>query len=315
MRFASPIPALASLAFLLAACGGPDFVAGGRSLPIPEDPGIYALRANDELERLDGPAEWERKTWPRRSDLEPGIEFIVLEPGIGRDQAGVNDPARLWRIAWLRSDIEPTGAAGPRSGSEWVLASLDSQSEPVAVTWHPEIRGLFHLAPSRPLEPGLYELVLTRGTGERARVGVLWNSVDKRDYAAANCVDRLIGGQPQFQSCIAPAAYHSEPNLVREARAEAPVATQPNTLRITLGKPSREAGGLRITGTVVNASDRAQRVPMLRGTILDNAGIATDSWVFSAQAASIGPKGEVPFTTWRSAPDGASRLDVDFVGR
>lgn len=308
------------LATALTACGGPDFTAGGRELPVPEDPGLYALTGSDELRRLDGPAAWERETWPRRSDLDPGVEFIVFEPGIGGAVDGGAAPARLWRVAWVRSDILPTGAAAPAKGSEWVLAGLDTQAEPVTTTWHPEIRGLFHLAPSQPLAPGLYELGLTGGGGERARIGVAWSSVDKRDYAAANCVDRIVGEPVSFRPCGAAGAGAG---MVQEARAVAPQpigaparpqpASAPPPLRITLGDPVRENDGLRIHGSVVNTSAKAQRIPMLQGTILDASGTPADRWFFEAPEPSVGPGQQVSFTSWRRTPPGAARLDVDFV--
>lgn len=309
------------IAGTLAACGGAKFTAGGRDLPVPDDPGLYALTRSGELRRLDGSPSWERETWARRSDLSPDVEFIVHEPGIGGAAGNGAAPAGLWRVAWVRSDILPTGAAAPAQGSEWVQAGLDTQSQPVAATWHPEIRGLFHLAPTSPLAPGLYELRLEGGSGERARIGVAWSSVDRREYAAANCVDRIVGEPVRFQPCgaasgagVVQAARAMAPQPISAPPSPQPVAAAP-PLRITLADPVREDDGLRIRGTVVNTSAQARRVPMLQGTILDASGTPADRWFFSALEPSVGPGQEVSFTSWRRAPPGAARLDVDFVAR
>jgi hypothetical protein len=306
----------ALLAGALTACGGGAFVAGGRNLPIPEAPGIYALTADGALYRLDGPPEWERETWADRSEFGPAVEFVVLEPQLAKAPATPDVPARLWRLAWHRSDIEPTGVAAPRTGSEWVVADLDSQAEPLTATWNPDVPGMVHLAPAGPLVPGLYEFALTRGTGLRARVGVRWSAVNKRDYAAANCVDRIGEDPPRFQPC-ATAPSPSSQGLVREVPAPATVAAPAiaEPLRIRLASPARENGRFRIHGAVVNSTAEAQPVPLMRGIIFDQAGRPADSWYFAAQDAVVGPRSEVPFTAWRLAGEGGSRLDVEFVER
>lgn len=314
----------AFLASALTACGGgPDLVAGGRELPVPDEPGVYALTADGDLHRLDGPPEWESQTWPQRSEFGPDVQFVVYEP----DLAGSPAPARLWRVAWLRSEIQPTGIAGPRAGSEWVVADLESQSEPLLVTPSTSVPGLIHLAPARPLSPGLYEFAYTQSAGVRARVGVNWSGTDKRTYAAANCVDRIAGSAPMFQPCAgspqAPAG-----GIMREASmtAPAPAAVTPavteavpaavaGPLKISLESPIRENGGWRVRGVIVNASAQMQPAPVLRGTILDAAGSPADHWYFNADDSLIAPGSEVSFTTWRRAPAGGSRLNVDMVER
>jgi hypothetical protein len=304
----APLVLISSVA--LAACGGPRFESDGRALPTPDDPGIYLL-AGDELRRIDGSPEWEQKTWPSRSDLGPDVEFIVFDPSIASVPAG--EAITLARVAWLRSEIERTGQAAPASGSQWVVTGLDDFTEPMVATPHPELAGVVHLRPTDwRLQPGLYELALTTGTRRRARVGVLWSSLDKRAYSAANCVDRMLAYEARFQSCtdsaVAPAQEISTP---------APLsAPQPavSALRITLDKPVREHGGLTIRGSILNTSGSPQRVPTLKGTIYDAAGQPTDTWLFAAPEESVAPGSESGFTTWRPAPDGAARLNVDFVG-
>jgi hypothetical protein len=303
---------LCAIALALTACGGgPQFAAGGRPLPTPEEPGLYVLTPGDELARVDGSPEWERKTWAARSDFAPGVEFILYEPAL----AGPPGQAvSLWRVAWLRSELEPTGQAAPVSGSQWVVAHLDSLSVPLAATPHPEIPGIVHYGPAERLGPGLYELqVSPPGVPSRqARIGVMWSSLDKRGYAAAHCVDRVLGGDAAFQPCMAShaggtlSAAYGGPQVSQEP-AGAP-------LRIELFDPVRENGGLRIQGTVRNASSSVQAVPLLQATVVDGAGRPLDSWVFPPPERRIAPGGQVTFTIWRPVRDDAARLDVDFVG-
>jgi hypothetical protein len=50
-----------------------------------------------------------------------------------------------------------------------------------------------HIVPTAPLEPGLYTLRIVNPGARQARIGVAWNSVNQRQYSAANCVDRYEG--------------------------------------------------------------------------------------------------------------------------
>lgn len=305
-----------TIALALAACGGgQQFSAGGRPLPTPDAPGVYVLTAGDELARIDGSPEWELKTWPARSDFAPGVEIIVYEPAlVGAPGQAVD----LWRVAWLRSELEPTGQAAPVSGSIWVAARLDNLRVPLAATPHPEIPGIFHFGPAEPLGPGIYELhVSPPGVeGRQGRFGILWSSLDKRTYSSAHCVDRVLGGGTAFQPCTA-ALVSSQVAGTRSAAYGGPqVSPEPagTPLRIELFKPVRENGGLRIQGTVHNASASVQQVPMLQATVLDGSGQPVDSWMFAPHESRIAPGGQLLFTTWRPVRGDASRLDVDFVG-
>ena len=298
-----------AVAVALAACGGgPEFTAGGRDLPTPEEPGVYVLTSGGELSRIDGPPDWERKTWPERADFSPAAELIVHEPAIAR---GTGEEIELWRVAWLRSELQPTGQAAPVDGSQWVAADLEELRVPLAVTPHPEIPGIVHLDPGDRLEPGLYELqVSPRGVERRqGRFGVMWNSLDRRSYSAAHCVDRVLGGGTGFRPCTAShAASMQETNAAVSSMQQA-VAP----LRIEGLETTRQDGGLRIRGTVRNTSDQVQAVPRLEATVLDASGKPMDSWVFAPPSDRIGPGGRIAFTTWQPVAPGASRLDVDFA--
>jgi hypothetical protein len=301
-----------ALSLILAACGGPDFAVNGRELPEPDDPGFYVLASDGDLRRIDGSPEWERQTWAQRSDLAPDIEFIVLDNSLAGATAGRAVPVRMSRVAWLRSELEPTGQAAPAAGSQWVATGLEAFDEPVVATPHPRIAGLFHLQPAAPLQPGLYEISLDTGSLRRARIGVLWNATDKRVYSAAHCVDRVLDYTTRFQRCADSGAAQAQ-----YVAAPAPAVPQPPSplgLQISLDKPLKESGGLTITGNIVNTSGSTQRLPELQGQILDASGQVIDSWLFTAPSGVMQPGESTQFSTWRPSPNGAARLNVDFVG-
>jgi len=316
LHHSTRIPLIGALALLLTSCGGNDFTVGGRELPTPEEPGIYALDPEGELVRLDGNPEWERKSWGQRSDLSPDTQFIVLDPTLAGGAPRSATPATLTRVAWLRSELEPSGLAAPVSGSQWVTPNLESFTEPLTLTWHPKIAGFVHLQPADDrLDPGLYELTVHSESRRHARVGIQWTGVDKRQYSAANCVDRMVAYDMRYEPCTAQPYImaQSVSDVAAPAPVPAPAATAQG-LKISLDRPVPEHGGLTVRGKVRNISAMAQTVPTMRGTLLDASGRPTDSWLFSAPTQSIGPGGEVAFTTWVPTSEGASRLNVDFAG-
>ena len=297
-------------ALTLAACGGgPEFTAGGRELPTPDDPGVYVLTSEGDLSRIDGAPEWERKTWPERANFAPGAELIVYEPALAD---GSGEAIDLWRVAWLRSELQPSGRAAPVDGSQWVVANLEGLRVPVAVTPHPRIPGIVHLDPGESLDPGLYELQISPPGVERrqGRFGIRWKSLDRREYSAAYCVDRVRGGDTAFRPCAA--SYTGPPPTEHHASASAEYpAGEP--LSIESLETRREEGGLRIQGVVRNLSGRVATVPMLRATLLDASGRPMDSWTFAPPRSRIVPGGRMTFAASRPVSQGASRLNVDFV--
>jgi hypothetical protein len=169
----------------LALIVGVSACAGTRepSYPIPDEPGIYAFTTKDDLQRLDGDQDWEVESWPERSNMPSNVQFVVSDPAL-RSASNVE----LWRVAWVRSDINAQGQAMPVDGSEWAVAPMESFAIPFRYETTPDKPGVVHIAPTTPLTPGLYTL---RVTGARqARIGVAWNGVDHREYSAMNCVDR-----------------------------------------------------------------------------------------------------------------------------
>lgn len=316
MRRMIPTPLLLALALALAACGGgPEFAAGGRPLPTPEERGVYVLTPGGELARVDGSPEWERRSWTGRSDFQPGIEFIVRDPALAGGPERQEAPVKLWRVTWLRSELQTNGQAAPADGSKWVVAPLERLRAPLRATAHPEIPEIRHYAPAESLAPGLYELQVESAAGRSrtARIGVRWSSVDKRDYASAHCVDRVAAGEPAFRPCEArrDGSGRGDRQGRGEVHSSEPAGAPP--LRIALGEPVREDGGLRVRGAVRNLSASAQPAPMLRATVRDVGGRPLESWEVSPPGRRFAPRGRMPFETRGPAPQGASRLDVDFV--
>ncbi|MGM0583874.1 MAG: hypothetical protein ACQEUZ_04425 [Pseudomonadota bacterium] len=316
MRKMIPTPLLLASALALAACGGgPEFAAGGRPLPTPEERGVYVLTPGGELARVDGSPEWERGSWPARSDFGPEIEFIVRDPALAGGSGQGEAPVKLWRVAWLRSELQTNGRVAPAQGSKWVVAPLERLRAPLRATAHPGIPEIRHYTPAQPLAPGLYELQVESAAGRSrtARVGVRWSSVDQRDYASAHCVDRVAADERAFRPCDAgrDGSERGDQRGRGEVFSSEPAGAPP--LRIALGEPAREDGGLRVRGTVRNLSASVQPAPMLRATVRDAAGRPLESWVFPPPERRIAPGGRMPFETRGPAPEGASRLDMDFV--
>lgn len=182
---------IARNALSLALLAGVSACAGTRepSYPVPDEPGIYAFTSDDELHRLDGDSEWEMETWPERSNMPSNVHFVIYEPALAGRSAG--NSVELWRVAWVRSEINAQGQAMPISGNEWAVAPFERFSIPFRYESPPGDTEIVHVVPTVPLQPGLYTVSI-RGARE-ARVGVTWNSVDQRQYAAQNCVDRYEG--------------------------------------------------------------------------------------------------------------------------
>jgi hypothetical protein len=282
----------------LTACGG----AGvQQTFPIPEDPGLYAWKTNGELQRIDGPQDWEVKTWSSRSDLDPGTRFIAYDPA-AKNAAGMTaTDFSLWRVSWLRSEIGADGAAGPRQGSEWVTARL----EPFAVQLEERVSrvdpGAVLITPAQPLEPGLYSFQIDSPQGAKvARLGIDWSSVDRRNYSARNCVDAYAGQQESYHLC--------------SAQGEALNQLALDGLEITLVDPLRVGDSLVIQGVVVNTAQQAREVPALEATLRDAQGGVLKRWVFNPGQSRLEPGERLKFKT--NAPPtmlNASKVQVSFA--
>lgn len=344
---------IAQSAMCLALIVGATACAGTRdpSYPTPDDPGIYAITSDEDLYRLDGDAEWEVETWPERSSMPSNVHFVIYEPALAGRSAG--SAVELWRVAWVRSEINAQGQAMPISGSEWAVAPIEQFSVPFRYESPPGETEVVHVVPTTPLQPGLYTLRVPGG--RQARVGVAWNSVDQRQYSALNCVDRYednayrtctaavgpaMGAQAMpaepadagvtatggLASLSAPqpaptTVTQPAPTVAQPAPAVAPAAAQPATvpasaegLQITLVDPVRRNDGLVIQGVVTNTGSEVRTIPTMQGSLETSTGQEVRRWQFQPPVATLAPGERANFETEvRPIPAGVARASVAFL--
>jgi hypothetical protein len=346
--FATPSMRIARHAMSLALLVGASACAGNRepSYPIPDEPGLYAFTTKDNLQRLDGDREWEAETWGERSNMPGNVQFVINDPALAGRSPGSS--VELWRVAWVRSEINAQNQAMLVNGSQWAVAPLEPFSIPFRYESPAGQTDIVHIVPTVPLEPGLYTLRIVNPGARQARVGVAWKSVDQRQYSAANCVDRYAGEGNVYRTCTtnvgalpAPAAgyqYSPEPASVENgglaslapAPAPAPAAivapapaptlatAQPAAspgLQIALVEPVRKNDGLVIQGVVINTSSQMQTIPTMQGSLEDQAGQEVRRWVFQPPVQSLAPGARANFRTEvRPIPTGIARASVAFVG-
>ncbi|OOG28128.1 hypothetical protein B1C78_02105 [Thioalkalivibrio denitrificans] len=259
---------------------------GGRDAP-PDEHGLYATHGGD-LQRLDGDREWEMETWEVRSNLSPGTEFVIRHPEARGDADSLKEMIQLRRVAWVRSEITREGDIGPVDGSSWAVTEVDSLRVPFTVETMDGEAGVVRVIPDDRLERGLYSLQLrTRSNTLSARLGVDWNSVDRRQYSATHCVDRYLGEDTRYRPC---------------AQQEQALASR--WLRIHLVEPEmRDVAGQRrlvVQGVVINTSERKRRVPTLEAQLRSGDGEVLKRWRFDPATAELEPgdsarfRGEVP---------------------
>lgn len=296
-RFLASAGAIA-LAGLMSACAGPNMP----SFPLPDEPGLYAIKSDDELLRLDGDRDWEVESWPERSTLDRYTEFVIYEPALTRAAQTDRPLVDLWRVAWLRSEVDASGFAGPVQGNEWVVAPLDYFRESPTVESVQGWPGYVHVVPNEPLKLGLYSLRLNAGgSGRVARFGVEWPTVDKRLYASRNCVDRYAESEPGYRVCTGGGA---EPR--QEATAEG--------LEIVLVDPLRNGSTLVVQGVVTNTTDRTRRLPGMQAVLLDGSGRKLTHTIIEPRKPELAAGERLRFKTEvANAPASTARIDVEFV--
>lgn len=286
-----------ALAGLLAACAGPRMP----SYPLPEDPGLYAITYDNELLRLDGDREWEVESWPQRAALGSYTEFVIFDPALERDTRSSHQIVDLWRVAWLRSEVDARGFAGPIEGSEWVVAPIEALREPATVELVHGWPGYVHVVPNQPLKRGLYSLRLNRGaSGRVARFGVEWNAVDKRRYAARHCVDLYPDSEPRYRTC----GDGGGPQL--DASVEG--------LEIILVDPLRQDTTLVVQGVVANTTAQTKRLPGMQAVLLDGSGRKLTFAVIEPRKSELSAGERMRFRTEiPNAPSATARIDVEFI--
>jgi len=318
------------------------------SYPVPDEPGIYAFTTKDNLHRLDGDREWETETWPERSNMPSNVQFVINEPALTGRSAG--NSVELWRVAWVRSEINAQNQAMPVEGSQWAVAPIAPFSVPFRYESPASQTDIVHIVPSVPLAPGLYTLRIANPGARQARVGVAWNSVNQRQYSAANCVDRYEAEGNVYRTCTAavgaqsgalpssgdayspgvtanaskgglaslaapqPAALISAPAPAPAPALAQPVAATAQGLQIALVDPVRKNDGLLIQGVVINTSDQVQRVPTMQGSLENQAGQEVRRWVFQPPVQTLAPGQRANFKTEvRPLPSGIARASVAFI--
>lgn len=289
--------AAASLLLAVSACA-----TSRPPFPVPDEPGLYALDRNDKLQRLDGDQDWEVKHWPERSNLSPDTRFVVLDPALGNDgalQSGQSDRVQLWRVAWVRSEIGDENLAMPTKGSPWAVAPLAPFNVPVSVlraTREPAVM----LTPSMPLSPGLYNLRLNgAGNVHDARLGILWPSVEQREYSAHNCVDRYIN-QNSYRTCTGMTS------------GQQVAATQ--GLTVTLVDPTRGPDGLIVQGVLTNTTEQTKQAPLLQVTLHDQTtGQEIGRRVIQPSVKTLAPGDRMTFRTAMTQPSGPAQVKVTLV--
>src|SRR5687768_14089922 len=328
-------------AMCLVLLAGVSACAGTRepSYPVPGDPGIYAFTTKDNLRRLDGDREWEVETWPERSNMPGNVHFVINEPALAGRSAG--NSVELWRVAWVRSEIDPQGRAMPIQGSEWAVAPLAPFAVPFRYESPPGQTEIVHIVPSVPLEPGLYTLRIANPGARQARVGVAWNGIDQRQYSAMNCVDRYDGntyrpcnaavattapapaGDPYNAGLTADASNgglaslapaQPAPVVVQAPAQPVAAATSAQGLQIALTDPVRRNDGLLIQGTVINTSNEARTIPTMQGSLENAAGQEMRRWIFQPPVQTLQPGERANFSTEvRPIPTGTARASVAFI--
>jgi hypothetical protein len=259
---------------------------GGRDAP-PDEHGLYATHDGD-LQRLDGDRDWEMQTWPVRSNLSPGVEFVIRHSDLRAAGDSPEDMIRLRRVAWVRSEITQEGDIVPVDGSTWAVTEIDALHVPFRIQIHESDPGTVRVIPEDRLERGLYSLQLRGRSGTvSARLGVEWDAVDRRRYSATHCVDRYAGDNTRYRPC---------------AQQEQALASR--WLRIHLVEPEvRNVAGQRklvVQGVVINTSERPRNVPTLEAHLRSANGEIVKRWRFDPSATELEPgasarfRGEIP---------------------
>ncbi|HSH44067.1 MAG TPA: hypothetical protein VK973_18225 [Arenicellales bacterium] len=274
--------------------GGP-----GWADAVPEEDGLYAYNG-EELVRLDGGVEWEKKTWGTRSNLPRDVGLVIRDPGLDGSSA---QAVGLRKVAWVRSTVSESGEVTPVTGSMWQPTPLPSLAVPLeAVGTHDTERGIVWLKARRPLGSGLYSLYVDTGKNVRkARFGVAWPQTDKQAYAASVCVDRYVGQETGYRRCGEQSAASGDPGL-----------------QIYLVEPETRTAGsgrsLVISGVILNKSDQPRSVPLLAAELRDNRGQALTRWRFKAASGELEPGESTSFRTEvNQTPRLAHSINVDFA--
>lgn len=271
---------------------------------LPDDPGLYAVDASGEVQRISGGPKWDKETWEKRSDFPGQLRFFVVHPKISTNTGALGDKIKLRRAGWVRSDINPEGGIGPAGGAQWVAADIDSLNIPLTYNILGERDDIIAAAPiGGALDEGLYILELKDGNiNITARFGVNWTQINKSAYASKYCIDRY-----QANSASAYRRCSDQQKLL---------AAQGLQLHIVEPEKRLIAGrqAIVVKGIVLNKSDTAREIPTLEGRLVDADGRALHDWRFHATTNEVAPGKSVSFgTVVEGAPANVSNVVVRFA--
>jgi hypothetical protein len=290
---------LSGVALLVTACAGLNQPAR----LLPEEQGLYAS-SGEQLVRLNGSPEWETKTWSQRSNLGPRTDFVIYHPAVALlSGAEIEGAIKLEQVSWVRSEVAADGSITPVQANSWATSRLEAFRVPLDFQRVDLRRDMLVAIPARPLQPGLYSLQFRTAEGVyNTRVGIGWPTVNRKDYAAATCVDRYPGSEQLYRQC-----------------GQQQVAAASGGLNLYLvtpqAIPSPVGRAMVIQGVIVNDSDSAQTVPLLSGYLHRNDGQVLRRWQFAAPAAQIGPGESITFRSEvPDPPAGAHSVRVRFDG-
>lgn len=243
--FARGATALLLIAGLGACAAGPR----QPSYPVPDQPGIYSLSGKSDLRRLDGDPNWEASTWPDRANLPADVQFVVNDPALANRAPG--SAIELWRVAWVRSEINASNQAMPISGPAWDVAPIAPYDIPFRYDSPPNKPSVVRITPSVPLAPGLYALRVTSPSARQARLGVGWNSLDQRQYSALNCVDRYVAEGNVYRPCNAAQLVQPLAVVPTDTVIYSPGVSVPAGTLVTVPTTTVAAPGATVPGATV----------------------------------------------------------------
>ncbi len=302
--------------------------------PVPDEPGLYVWNGNghssSDLQRLDGDPDWEIKHWAERSNLSPSSKFVIRDPVLANDPTPQPDRVELWRVAWVRSEIGGDNLAMPVAGSTWAVAPIEPFYVAVNIVRAPRQPDALMVVPQASLSSGLYDLKLSGSAqAHEARLGILWNSVDRRQYSAINCVDRYVAQSTTYQTCTGQGGASqgnlsqgnlSQGNIGQTAlnqssfgQGNAQQAMSVEGLQIALVDPVRNANGLVVQGIVTNLSQQTRHMPLMQITLQDKTGQELGRRVIQPTVADLGPGKRMNFKTSFRPPTGPAKVNVTFV--
>ncbi len=277
-----PLAGLGAL-LALAGCVAPptyavqsETVAPAANIPLPTYYGLYALDAGT-LVRLDGPSEWERRTWSSREDMPTNVSFLAYSRALGASSAPLDQAVTLERVASVRYERTSAGEIISHPvGSVW--ASPDLPAYQVALAFEP-VQGhpdMIIATPDAPLPAGLYALQLHGAEVENSRFGIAWSTVPQAAYAAQNCVEKYPGGYSPCGAAEPAGAAGGAPVGTMGTAAPAQYSANQSTadfvvrdLRSHHVTDMNGAPELVIQGELVNTSPIPAIMPALAATLLD----------------------------------------------